>query len=53
MTKKDLFDVKLRVFTALGLLACSTNLLAADRGAPSSRIAVVSDTYDEITVKDP
>ena len=53
MTKKDLFDVKLRVFTALGLLACSTNLLAADRGAPSSRIAEVSDTYDEITVKDP
>lgn len=58
MTKKNLSEVKLSTTAVLGLLGCavyficSENALAADRTAPASRIAVVSDSYGDITVND-
>ncbi len=58
MTIKNLSKLKLAgaPALALALLVCSVysvNALAADRGAPASRVAVVSDSYGDISVKDP
>ncbi|MFZ6649092.1 prolyl oligopeptidase family serine peptidase [Undibacterium sp. TJN25] len=52
MTKKNFPALKLSAIAALGLLAC-TGVQAADRGAPPTRVAAVTDTYGDITVKDP
>ena len=53
MTKKKVIDLRLSALAVVGLLACSTNLMAADRTAPASLIAAVSDTYGDLSVKDP
>ncbi len=52
--RQTIFPVStLAALAAVGLLACSTAALAADRGAPPTRVAEVTDTYGDITVKDP
>lgn len=52
MIRKNSYAVQLAAAT-LGLLVCAGGALAADRGAPPTRIAEVADTYGNITVKDP
>ncbi|MES2103319.1 MAG: prolyl oligopeptidase family serine peptidase [Pseudomonadota bacterium] len=52
--RQTIFPVStLAALAAVSLLACSTAALAADRGAPPTRVTEVTDAYGDITVKDP